>query len=159
MSSSERARRLEELLDALSLEHDRMLATLDRQADAIRAADAASLMRIGVEQREILSRIQALDAERRDVAGSDGETFAALAERAGEPAATALRRAAGRLRERVETVRGRGRVVAQAAGALDHHLRGLLHTLRTAIGQAGVYSPHGRLEPGREISLRVDTRR
>lgn len=158
------ARGLQEILDTQAEGYRRLLQSIDRQRDAIRAADLAAVPTIAGVQEKIIERLRALD-ERREAAGRslatslglDPEsTISAIVAGLPEEIGARLEARAAELRDLVVRARREQSVVKAAGDALSRHMAGIVQSVAGALSGTGVYGRRGRLRDGVPVVAGLD---
>jgi flagellar biosynthesis/type III secretory pathway chaperone len=157
---------LEEILRRLLADHERMLACLDRNREAIRQADMDALKSVCEEQNAIVQQLAELEKSRLVVVGRLTQrlqpqaeaplSMSQIADAVDEPAGRRLSALAGQLRSAVEEVRAASAVLRAAGQALARHMSGLMQTVQSALSRARVYSPRGQLAVGAQSRYAID---
>ena len=157
-------RSLQEILDTQSEGYRRLLATIERQRDAVRTADLAVVPEIAEVQRKIVGRLAVLD-ERREVAGRalatamgiDPESsVSSIATHLPITAADRLEVRAAELRGLVEQARREQSLLKSAGEALAKHMAGIVQSVTGALSGTGVYGRRGRLREGAPLVAGLD---
>lgn len=141
---------LEVILRQLIAEHEKLLAQLQTQQDAMRALDLAGMEAASRLQEATRMRIAALEARRRMLAGQLGvslrstvpPTLAQLAE-AHPQRRTVLLALRERLTALIEQVRVRAAVASKLAAGVLGHLNTVVRVLAGAMEQSGTYTKQG----------------
>jgi hypothetical protein len=163
-SVSTAARTLQEILDTQAEGYRRLLQSIERQRDAIRAADLPAVPTIAGVQEKIVERLRILD-ERREAAGRALATALGLDPEStisvivvGLPAETGARleTRAAELRELVIRARREQSVVKAAGDALSRHMAGIVQSVAGALSGTGVYGRRGRLRDGVPVVAGLD---
>lgn len=158
------ARTLQEILDTQAEGYRRLLQSIERQRDAIRAADLASVPAIAGVQEKIVERLRLLD-DRRETAGRalaqaigiDVEsTITDIVDRLPEAEGAMLAARAAELRELVLRSRREQTVVKAAGDALARHMAGIVQSVTGALSGTGVYGRRGRLRDGVPVVAGLD---
>jgi hypothetical protein len=157
---------LERILRRQLEEHQRMLACMERNREAVRRADMEAIKHVCQEQNSIAQQLSELEKSRLTVVGRlTGSlqpqaavplSVSQIAEAVGEPAGRRLTVLAGQLRTTVEEVRRASTVVRTAADALARHMAGLMQTVHSVLTRARVYSHRGRLAMGAQARFSID---
>ena len=157
---------LERILRRQIEDHERMLACIKRNREAVRHADMEAIKSICLEQNTIAQQLAELEKSRLTVVGQLTErlqpkaavplSLIQIAEAVGEPAGRRLSALAGQLRAAVQEARGASTVVRSAADALSRHMSGLMQTVHSALTRAQVYSHRGRLATGAQSRFSID---
>ena len=157
-------RALQEILDTQAEGYRRLVQSIERQREAIRAADLAAVPAIAEVQEKIVERLRQLD-ERRETAGRalaqalglDPESaLTAIVERLPEAEGTRLAARAAELRELVHRSRREQSVVKAAGDALSRHMAGIVQSVSGALSGTGVYGRRGRLRDGVPVVAGLD---
>jgi hypothetical protein len=157
---------LERILRRQLEDHERMLACLQRNREAVRRADMEAIRFVCQEQNSIAQQMAEVEKSRLTVVGRLTEilqpqasaplSVSQIAEAVGEPAGHRLTGLAGQLRVAVGEVRRTSSVVRTAADALARHMSGLMQTVQSALSRARVYSHRGRLATGAQSRFSID---
>lgn len=158
------ARTLQEILDTQAEGYRRLLQSIERQRDAIRAADLASVPTIAGVQEKIVQRLRQLD-DRRETAGRalaqaigiDVEsTITDIVPHLPEADGARLQARAAELRDLVLRSRREQTVVKAAGDALARHMAGIVQSVTGALSGTGVYGRRGRLRDGVPVVAGLD---
>ncbi len=161
---AEAARTLQEILDTQAEGYRRLLHSIDRQRDAIRAADLHAVPTIAGVQEKIIERLRTLD-QRREVAGRtlatslglDPEaTITAIVAALPEAVGDRLEARSAELRDLVVRARREQSVVRAAGDALSRHMAGIVQSVTGALSGTGVYGRRGRLRDGVPVVAGLD---
>lgn len=146
---------LETNLGELLAEHDALLALLERKHQAIRHAKPAVVEECLERENGRLQRIGELEKHRQQLVAELTERFAPqatepmtlaqVADLVGDDQRERLLGMLGVLRERMEQVRHRTYVIAQASQGLLRHVHGVVQRVTGAVTGAGTYGRSGRL--------------
>ena len=150
------ARTLQEILDTQAEGYRRLLQSIERQRDAIRAADLASVPTIAGVQEKIIERLRTLDVRRESAGralaqslGLDPESTISVIVAALPPDVGArLEARAAELRDFVTRTRSEQSMVKAAGDALSRHMAGIVQSVTGALSGTGVYGRRGRLRDG-----------
>jgi len=163
-AAAELARRLESLIDALTVVHQRMLIETQTHREAIRKADGNAVEQAAARQAELLSRLGDLEGKRRELVAmhpipgrapmsvtlSDLIALASLEKR------EALHAAAGELRQLMRTVQQEHQTLAAATKSLLAHMEGLMRQVGRTLSHAQTYGRKGIVEPGPTVVSALD---
>jgi hypothetical protein len=146
------------LLDQLVRLHEQMIATLDRQLAAARAADGDSMRQCQEQTEELVRQVARVEAQRRTLSrnlaiqvGIDagpvgrGVTASVLANALPEPHRSRLIHQAGLLRQRIQEVDRLNKLLADVSRRILLHIRSAYEMVARAAGTTGVYAANGRL--------------
>jgi len=160
------AERLEQLLEALTLEHERLDALADRRAGAIASANLTGLGECVAEESAAAQRIAALEEERRrlldEAAPSLGledpasTTISQVAERMPAPERGRLTDAALRLRTLIERVHTKNQSSGMAAERLARHMEGVIRAAEGWLSHARTYGRGGMVAAGPTVCSALD---
>ncbi len=158
------ARTLQEILDTQAEGYRRLLQSIERQREAIRTADLASVPTIAGVQEKIVDRLRTLDARRESAGralaqslGLDAEsTITAIVAVLPAEVGTRLEMRAAELRELVANARREQSVVKAAGDALSRHMAGIVQSVTGALSGTGVYGRRGRLRDGVPVVAGLD---
>jgi hypothetical protein len=155
-----------DVLDTLVRLHEQMIATLDRQLAAARAADSQTMHQCQEQIEDLVRQVAREDTRRRNVtrdlaveAGVQGAaagravTASRLAMALPEPARGRLTEQGARLRERVQEVDRLNRVLADVSRRVLLHLKSAYDTVAHAAGTTGVYAADGRLRQAQRSTV------
>ncbi|MAD78389.1 MAG: hypothetical protein CMJ51_03340 [Planctomycetaceae bacterium] len=157
-------RELQEILDTQAEGYRRLLATIERQREAIRTADIAAVPDIAGVQEKIVQRLKVLD-DRREIAGATvatalgidaDSTISIIASVLPSGTADRLEVRAAELRQLVEQARREQSLVRNAGEALARHMAGIVQSVTGALSGTGVYGRRGRLREGSPLVAGVD---
>ncbi len=147
---------LEEKLVQLAGGHDRLVALIERQRQAIRKADPELLAEIGLRIDAEVRELARIESARRqlcqqlaavygiDLAAPDGMRIETFCRRAGERWERRLRLAAAQLAAQVERVRRTGQINMYVAGQLSSFCGELMAEVARVARDAGCYDARGR---------------
>ena len=146
----------------------RVLQVLDRQREALRAANGQELEKATLEQQQITKTMVLLD-QQRDRLAAALQKHAMPEARRGVPLTQVLQRlaidedarartlsAANELRQTIETAKRRSSIIASAAEALNKHIAGIQQVVHSALSRARVYGRRGKLALGSSTPAAVD---
>ena len=148
---------LEEILRTQAEGYEQLLVALDRKREAIRLAQLDRVPGIAEIERQILERLQQLDAEREQRVAKAAETLGCSLERISvsticrelEPdVANRVTGLAAVLRERLERSRKESSVIRAAGDALARHMAGVVQSVTGALSGARIYGSRGTLSNG-----------
>jgi hypothetical protein len=155
-----------EVLDTLVRLHEQMIATLDRQLAAARAADSQMMRQCQEEIERLVGQVARAEIQRRSATGNlaveaglpgatagRGVTASRLAAALPEPARGRLTEQTARLRERVQEVDRLNRILADVSRRVLLHLRSAYETVAHAAGTTGVYAADGRLRQAQRSTV------
>ncbi len=159
-------KQLLDLLATLVRLHEQMIATLDRQLAAARAADSETMHRCQEQTEELVRQIARTEAQRRTlsremavaagIAGADqgrGVTASRLAAALPEPVRTRLTEQASLLRERIQEVDRLNKVLAEVSRSILVHLRSACDAVARMAGTTGVYAANGKLREAQRSTV------
>jgi hypothetical protein len=154
------------LLDQLVRLHEQMIAALDRQLAAARAADGDSMRRCQEQTEQLVRQVAQVEAQRRALsrnlalqAGIDagpvgrGVTASSLAAVLLEPDRSRLIHQAGLLRQRIQEVDRLNKVLADVSRRILLHLKSAYDMVARAAGTTGVYAANGRLRQAQRSTV------
>ncbi len=153
------ANRLDALLSALIDEHRTLLSLAHEHRDALGHADARRLQSVVEQTGQVLQRIHAVEAERRDlVARPDGRpnTMDELLAVIDQADRHRLSTRAATLRDLIHTVQHEHETVRAASEALATHMKGLMQQVAAKLSHAGTYGRAGRVTPVGTVVSGVD---
>ncbi len=146
------------LMDSLVRLHEQMIATLDRQLAAARAADSEMMRQCQEQTEQFVREVAKTEAQRRAVvkdlavrAGIEGATqgrgvtASRLAMALPEPTRSRLNEQTARLRERVLEVDRLNRLLAVVSRSILLHLKSAYEMVSQVAGTTGVYAANGKL--------------
>jgi hypothetical protein len=155
-----------DLLETLVRLHEQMIAGLDRQLAAARAADSEMMRQCQEQTEELVRQVARAEAQRRAVsrnlavqagvegaAAGRGVTASRLAMALPEPARGRLMEETGRLRERVQEVDRLNRILADVSRRILLHLKSAYETVAQVAGTTGVYAANGRLRQAQRSTM------
>jgi len=142
-------------LEYLTALHERLVAALDRQLAAARAADVAGMSSAREDVENLVREIAVTEARRRETVkvmaqrlgitdGLTGVTASRLAAHLPEPMRSDLLEAVAGLRRLVEEVQRLNRILAEVSRRVLLHLQAVCESVAT-IPAGGLYSRDGRL--------------
>lgn len=147
-----------DVLDTLVRLHEQMIATLDRQLAAARAADSQTMRQCQEHIEDLVRQVAREETQRRNVtrslaveagvqgaAAGHGVTASRLAAAMPEPARSRLTEQSARLRDRVQEVDRLNRILADVSRRVLLHLKSAYETVAHAAGTTGVYAADGRM--------------
>jgi hypothetical protein len=154
------------LLETLVRLHEQMIATLDRQLAAARAADSETMRQCQEQTEELVRQVARAEAQRRATsqglavrlgidatAAGRGVTAGRLAMALPEPTRTRLMQETGRLRQRVQEVDRLNRVLADVSRRILVHLKKAYEAVAQVAGTTGVYAANGRLQQAQRSTM------
>lgn len=154
------------LLDQLVRLHEQMIASLDRQLAAARAADSDTMHQCQEQTEQLVRQVAQAEAQRRTISKSlaaqagieaaaigRGVTASRLAMVLPEPARGRLIQQAGVLRQRVQEVDRLNRVLADVSRRILVHLRSAYEAVTRAAGTTGVYAANGQLRQAQRSTV------
>ncbi len=143
-----------------------MIATLDRQLAAARAADSEMMRQCQEQTDDLARRIVQAEGRRRDLtrslaatAGVDGAsqgrgvTASQLAAALPEPSRSRLTKQTRLLRERIQEVDRLNRMLADVSRRILVHLKMAYESVVTVAGTTGVYAANGRLRQAQRSTV------
>lgn len=146
------------LMDQLVRLHEQMIATLDRQLAAARAADSDTMHDCQQQTEQLVRQVATIEAQRRALvrslanrAGIEGAaqgrglTATRLAAALPEPARGRLAERASRLRDLLTETDRLNRLLAEVSRRVLLHLKVAYDTVAQVAGHTGVYAANGRL--------------
>lgn len=152
----------QDLLDSLAALHHAMKglsALATEKLGAIRRADAAGLQACADREEQLLRRMFCDEPRRKALLArvaqtlrcpaEAGNTLTAIADALPEPLRSSLRARNAALHAIAIELQQKNRVAAAVARNLQAHIRGIFAAVAGATGEALVYGPQGRHEPGR----------
>jgi hypothetical protein len=158
---------LEKLLRAQLEGHQKLVACIARKQQAIRTADLKPIQHICSEEAATLKRLNEHEQRRleliahlggllklRPETGSSTVTVSQIAkhEHVAEPQRARLLAFATQLREVLADIKGQSSIVRTASEALARHMSGIVQTVQSALGRAGVYGQRGTLQSSSTIA-------
>ncbi len=157
-------RTLQEILDTQAEGYRRLLQSIERQREAIRAADLEAVPTVAGVQQKIIERLRTLDERReaagRAVSGSLGldpeSAITAIVAVLPEDLGARLEARAAELRDLVVTARREQSAVRAAGDALSRHMAGIVQSVAGALSGTGVYGRRGRLRDGVPVVAGLD---
>jgi hypothetical protein len=154
------------LMDRLIQLHDQMIATLDRQLAAARAADSATMHQCQQQTEELVRQIAQGEAQRRAMVktiatqvGIDGAnmgrgvTASRLAEALAEPDRSRLAQLVSVLRNRLAETDRLNKMLAEVSRRILLHLKGAYDAVAQVAGTTGTYAANGRLRQAKRATL------
>lgn len=153
---------LTDLIDQLTVAHERLLVEACAHREALRRADGAGVERCARAQGDLLSRIADLEGRRRELTalhapGAGGEvTLTALAARTPRASRDELLRRTAALRDLMARVQDEHRTIAAASKALIAHMEGLMRQVGRVLSHAQTYGRRGVVEPGTPVVTSLD---
>mgnify|MGYP000319757972 CR=1 FL=1 len=151
---------LEQVLEQLIVEHEKLLRHIDSQQAAMKKLDARALEASAQEQEAARLRITALEARRRAIIAQLSQTMRlgpkpTLAQVAdASPAARArLLALRQRLKQAATAVSNRAQIASRVAGAVLGHLNTAVRLISGAVEQAGLYTRNGTPQSSARIGL------
>lgn len=155
-----------EVLDTLVRLHEQMIATLDRQLAAARAADSQMMRQCQETIEHLAGQIAHAEIQRRRATGglaveaglpeatsARGVTASRLAAALPEPARSRLTEQTARLRERVQEVDRLNRILADVSRRVLLHLKSAYETVAHAAGTTGIYAADGRMRQAQRSTV------
>ena len=144
-------------------------ACLQHRREAIRSANAETLVRLVDEEHHLTRALAQIDAQRSHVvaaltrAVAPGRTnplrLTELLDRLDAEQSTRLTERAETLRQLTREIRHDGQVLRQATEALSRHMAGIMQSVQGVLSQAGVYQKQGRLQAQPALESNIDVRR
>lgn len=160
------ATRLERNLRGQLEAHQRLLACIERNRDAVRRADMDEIRDSCEHENEVVQHLAELEKERLRIVGrltARARPGAArplslheIAESLEPDAAHRLTALGAQLKTAAGEVRRASSIVRGAAEALSRHMGGLMQSVQTVFGKAQVYGRKGRLSTASQRQFCVD---
>lgn len=148
--------RVEPVAQTLIKAYEELIGLLDEHRSAISRADTRELARAVERERDVLTRIAALETEFRAALGEGPATLTSLAEAVGGVEGGRLAESAAYLR----ALAGRARVlqaaVREASESMATHINGLMRQVAARLSHAGTYGSGGRVESGSPVVSGLD---
>lgn len=157
---------LSSLMDKMVQLHDQMIATLDRQLAAARAADSNMMHQCQQQTDDFVRQIAQCEAQRRNLVrsiavqiGLDGATqgrgvaASRLASALAEPDRSRLLQQVARLRERLAEADRVNKLLAEVSRRILLHLKGAYEAVAQIAGNTGVYAANGQLRQAKRPTL------
>jgi hypothetical protein len=154
------------MLEQLVRLHEQMIATLDRQLAAARAADSDGMRQCQEQTEQLVRQVAQVEAQRRALsrdlaieAGIDGGpagrgvTASRLAAALPEPQRSRLTQQAGLLRQRVQEVDRLNKLLADVSRRILVHLKSAYEMVSRAAGTTGVYAANGQLRQAQRSTV------
>jgi hypothetical protein len=154
------------LLDTLIRLHEQMIATLDRQLAAARAADSETMQQCQQQTEDLVRQVARAEAERRalsrrlaagaGIAGAEqgrGVTASRLAGALPEPIRGRLLAQAAQLRQRIQEVDRLNKILADVSRYVLQHLRSAYDTVARMAGTTGVYAANGKMREAQRSTV------
>lgn len=154
------------LMDRLVQLHDQMIATLDRQLAAARAADSAMMHQCQQQTEDLVRQVAQNEAQRRTLVkniatqlGLDGATqgrgvtATRLAGALQGPSRARLAQQTARLREKLAETDRLNRLLAEVSRKILLHLKGAYEAVTRIAGTTGTYAANGQLRQARRPTL------
>lgn len=155
-----------ESLETLVRLHEQMIASLDRQLAAARAADGQTMRRCQEQTDGLARQIVQAEAQRRHLCRSvaagagieaaatgRGVTVSRLAAALPEPDRGRLARQAQRLRERIQEADRLNKMLAEVSRRILVHLKMAYESVVTVAGTTGLYAANGRLRQAQRSTV------
>lgn len=155
-----------DLLEMLVRLHEQMIAGLDRQLAAARAADSQTMRQCQEQTEDLVRQVARAEAQRRAIsrnlaiqagiegaAAGRGVTASRLAMALSEPIRGRLILETGRLRDRVQEVDRLNRVLADVSRRILLHLKSAYEAVAKVAGTTGVYAANGRLRQAQRSTM------
>lgn len=158
MSTTTTARAISHILAAMIEQHDVLLEAVGRHRAALSRADRDGIAEAMRAQTVAIERIRGIDAERREAFGH-ATAVQDIASTLPEAARAEVLELAGKLRERIETVRREQAVVECASRTLLGHMEGLFRQVSARLSHAGTYGRLGRVDAGQQVVSGIDLTR
>lgn len=152
------------LMDRLIQLHDQMIATLDRQLAAVRAADSTIMRQCQQQTEELVRQVAQSEAQRRMLvktiaaeigleAQGRGVTVSRLAGVLPEPIRSDLNVRAVHLRNRLGETDRLNRLLADVSRRVLLHLKAAYDAVTEVAGNTGVYARNGKLRQVKRPTL------
>lgn len=154
------------LMDRMIQLHDQMIATLDRQLAAVRAADAAMMNQCQQETEQLVRQVAQYEAQRRalvksiggqigfdSVAQGRGLTASRLAAALPEPSRSHLMDATNRLRDRLMETDRLNKMLAEVSRRVLLHLKEAYEAVAHIAGNTGIYAANGQMRQAKRATL------
>ena len=154
------------LMDRLVQLHDQMIATLDRQLAAARAADSAMMHQCQQQTEDLVRQIAQNEAQRRTmvktiatqigIEGASqgrGVTATRLADGLAEPGRSRMLQLAATLRGRLAETDRLNKMLAEVSRQILVHLKGAYEAVAQVAGTTGTYAANGRLRQAKRPTL------
>jgi len=146
------------LMDQLVRLHEHMIATLDRQLAAARAADSQTMHQCQQQTEDLVRQVAQAEAQRRALvktiaiqAGLEGAsqargvTATRLATALAEPARSELLQRASRLRDLLGETDRLNKLLAEVSRQVLLHIRTAFESVAEIAGNTGIYAANGRM--------------
>jgi len=162
-------RDVKELFDSMDLLmqlHDRLIAALDQQLAAARAANVEAMRHWQQQTEQLVRQIAQAEAERRIRCGrlaeraglsraeaQQGVTVTRLAAALPEASRSQLLRQAARLRSLVEEADRLNKILAEVSRRILLHLKAVYESVADLSGHIGVYARDGRLQQAKDANM------
>lgn len=158
MSATTTTRAIAHVLTAMIEQHDALLEAVLHHRASLSRADRDGIAEAMKAQTVAITRIRAIDAERRETFGH-ATAVQDIAATLPEAARAEVLELAGKLRERIEKVRREQAVVECASRTLLGHMEGLFRQVSARLSHAGTYGRLGRVDPGKQVVSGIDLTR
>ncbi len=154
------------MMDRLVQMHDLLIATLDRQLAAVRAADGGMMHQCQQQTEDLARQIAQTEAQRRVLVRSvatranmvgavqgRGVTATRLAGALPEPSRSRLLQQASHLRDRLAEADRLNKLLAEVSKRVLLHLKGAYDAVTELAGNTGMYAANGRLSQAKRPTL------
>jgi len=151
-------RAIAHILAAMIEQHEALLEAVRHHQASLRRADRDGIAEAMKAQTVAIGRIRQIDAERREAFGH-AMAVQDIAATLPEAAKAEVLELAGKLRDRIETVRREQAIVECASRTLLGHMEGLFRQVSARLSHAGTYGRLGRVDAGQQVISGIDLTR